>query len=44
VGRELQQRLGYPLVDMDQVIEQCAGKPISVIFAQDGEAIFREMA
>jgi len=44
VGRELQQRLGYPLVDMDQVIEQCAGKPISVIFAQDGEAVFREMA
>lgn len=43
VGRELQQRLGYPLVDMDQVIEQRAGKPITAIFADDGESVFRDM-
>ena len=43
VGRELHQRLGYPLVDMDQVIEQRAGKSISAIFADDGEEKFREM-
>jgi shikimate kinase len=43
VGRELHQRLGYPLVDMDQVIEQRAGKPITAIFAEDGEEVFREM-
>jgi shikimate kinase len=43
VGRELQQRLGYPLVDMDQVIEQRAGKSITRIFAEDGEAAFRDM-
>jgi len=43
VGRELQQRLGYPLVDMDQVIEQRAGKPITAIFADDGETAFRDM-
>jgi shikimate kinase len=43
VGRELQQRLGYPLVDMDQVIEERAGKPITAIFAEDGEAVFRAM-
>ncbi|MGL4401417.1 MAG: shikimate kinase [Luteolibacter sp.] len=43
VGRELHHRLGYPLVDMDQVIEQRAGKPIAVIFAEDGEEEFREM-
>ena len=43
VGRELHQRLGYPLVDMDQVIEQRAGKPITAIFADEGEAAFREM-
>lgn len=43
VGRELHQRLGYPLVDMDQVIEQRAGKPITAIFAEDGEEKFREM-
>jgi len=43
VGRELHQKLGYPLVDMDQVIEQRAGKPITAIFAQNGEGAFREM-
>jgi shikimate kinase len=43
VGRELHQRLGYPLVDMDQVIEQRAGKSIAAIFAEDGEVIFRDM-
>lgn len=43
VGRALQQRLGYPLVDMDQVIEQRAGKPIARIFSEDGEGVFRDM-
>jgi shikimate kinase len=43
VGRELQQRLGYPLVDMDHVIEQRAGKPITAIFADHGETAFRDM-
>lgn len=43
VGRELHHRLGYPLVDMDQVIEQRAGKSIAVIFAEDGEDHFRDL-
>lgn len=43
VGRELHQRLGYPLVDMDQVIEQRAGKPITAIFETEGEPAFRRM-
>lgn len=43
VGRELHQRLGYPLVDMDQVLEQRAGKSITAIFEQEGEEAFREM-
>jgi shikimate kinase len=43
VGRELHQRLGYPLVDMDQVIEQRAGKSIAAIFAAVGEEGFRDM-
>lgn len=42
VGRELHQRLGYPLVDMDQVIEQRAGKSIAMIFSEDGENYFRD--
>ncbi|MFD0893192.1 shikimate kinase [Luteolibacter ambystomatis] len=43
VGRELHQRLGYPLVDMDHLIEQRAGKPITAIFAESGEDAFRDM-
>lgn len=43
VGRELHQRLGYPLDDMDHIIEQRAGKPITQIFADEGEEVFREM-
>ncbi len=43
VGRELHHRLGYPLVDMDHVIELRAGKPITAIFAEDGEETFRDM-
>ena len=43
VGRELHHRLGYPLVDMDQVIEQREGKSITTIFAEVGEEGFREM-
>jgi shikimate kinase len=43
VGRELQQRLGYPLVDMDQEIERMAGKPITAIFADEGEDRFRAL-
>ncbi|MDP3850926.1 MAG: shikimate kinase [Luteolibacter sp.] len=43
VGRELHHRLGYPLVDMDLVIESRAGKPISAIFADEGETAFRDM-
>lgn len=43
VGRELQQRLGYPLIDMDSLIEQRAGKPITALFAELGEPAFRDM-
>jgi len=43
VARELHQRLGYPLVDMDHTIEVQAGKSITQIFAEDGEPVFREM-
>jgi shikimate kinase len=43
VGRELHHRLGYPLVDMDQVIEQRAGKSIASVFETEGEEKFREM-
>ena len=43
VGRELHHRLGYPLVDMDYVIEQRARKSIAAIFTDEGEEAFRDM-
>ena len=43
VGRELAQRLGRPLVDLDQEIEREAGVPIPQIFAEQGEEAFRQM-
>ncbi|MEX2275641.1 MAG: shikimate kinase [Actinomycetota bacterium] len=41
VGRELAGRLGVPFVDLDAEIQREAGKPISEIFAEDGEPAFR---
>jgi 3-dehydroquinate synthase len=43
VGRDVAQRLGHPFVDMDAEIEARASKPIPRIFAEDGEAVFRQM-
>jgi len=43
VGLEVARRLGRPFLDMDTEIEARAGKPIARIFAEDGEAAFREM-
>lgn len=42
IARALHQRLGYPLVEMDQVLEERAGKSIPRIFAEDGEEAFRD--
>ena len=41
VGRRLAQRLDLPFVDADHEIERAAGKSIAEIFAEDGEAFFR---
>ncbi len=43
VGRAVAQRLGYQLLDSDVEIERQAGKPISEIFAAQGEPAFRVM-
>ena len=43
VGRLVAAQLRFELVDTDELIEQRAGKPISRIFAEDGEAVFREI-
>ncbi len=42
-GREAARLLGWEFVDMDAEIEAGAGKPVSRIFAEDGEPAFRSM-
>ncbi len=42
VGRRLAQKLGMPFVDADAEIEMAAGKSITEIFADHGEAYFRD--
>ena len=43
VGRKLSELLCCPFMDLDQVIEECAGRTITEIFSQDGEPAFRQM-
>lgn len=43
VGREVAQRLGRPLVDLDEEIEREAGISIPEIFSQQGEEAFRAL-
>jgi shikimate kinase len=42
VGRRLAERLGLPFIDADLEIERAAGKTIPEIFADHGEAYFRD--
>lgn len=43
VGKLLAKEMNRPLVDLDRVIEEKAGKSINEIFATQGEAEFRKM-
>ena len=43
VGKRLARRLGVGFVDVDAAIEREAGKPIAEIFADEGEAHFRQL-
>ncbi len=42
IGRRLAMRLALPFVDADEEIESAAGQSIAEIFAEFGEAFFRE--
>jgi shikimate kinase len=42
VGRRLANRLDLPFIDADTEIEQAAGASVSEIFAEHGEAYFRQ--
>ncbi len=43
VGRALAQLTGREAVDLDQWVEQAAGRSIPTLFAQEGEAAFRAL-
>jgi shikimate kinase len=43
VGKLLAERIGMPLLDMDSIIVERAGKSINEIFAEDGEPHFRQL-
>ena len=43
VGRILAERLGRVFVDTDELVVEAAGKTIPEIFAEDGEAAFRQL-
>ena len=42
VGRRLAERLRWRFLDLDQAVEDSAGKSVPRIFAEDGEASFRD--
>ena len=43
VGRRLARRLGRPFVDVDGLVEASTGKTVADVFADEGEARFREL-
>jgi len=43
VGRLLAARLGFAFIDTDQCVEAAAGRSVARVFAEDGEARFREL-
>ncbi|MGH7537898.1 MAG: shikimate kinase [Gemmatimonadales bacterium] len=43
VGRLVAETLGAPLVDIDAIVTRREGRPIQIIFAERGEAAFREL-
>jgi shikimate kinase len=43
VGRLLAEKLGKGFIELDGEVEKQAGKPVSAIFREDGEAYFRQL-
>jgi shikimate kinase/3-dehydroquinate synthase len=43
VGKRVAERLGLPFYDLDQRIEQATGLTVAELFAQQGEARFRDL-
>ena len=43
VGKRLAKRLDWEFVDVDELIESAAGKPVADIFSDHGEPVFRRL-
>jgi shikimate kinase len=43
VGRALENRTGFPRIDIDELVVKRAGMPIAQIFAVQGESSFRDL-
>ena len=43
VGRLVAKQMNFEFIDSDQEIERTQGKPVSAIFAEQGEAAFRKL-
>ncbi len=43
LGRSLAKSLGTPFVDLDEQIERASGKPVRLIFQEQGEPAFRRL-
>lgn len=43
LGRMLARELRYGFVDTDDLLEKAAGKTINQLFAEEGEAAFRQL-
>ncbi|MFB6241038.1 MAG: shikimate kinase [Gemmatimonadota bacterium] len=43
VGRRVAERAGYPFLDLDDEVEEMAGRSIPELFRREGEEAFREM-
>ncbi len=41
VGRRVAAELDRPFVDLDEAVEELAGRPVPEIFREEGEAVFR---
>ena len=42
LGRLAAERLGWPLADSDNLLEECLGEPVTSFFEREGEPAFRE--
>ena len=43
VAKALSAKLGWPWFDADAILEECAGKSIRQMFADEGERAFRDL-